>query len=171
VIDLVLTLIGPDRPGLVEALAERVAAHGGNWLESRMAHLAGRFAGILRVEVPPANMAALHAALQELESLGLNVVAESGGNGPPTEARILELEFVGQDHPGIVRAISHALLADGVNIEELTTERRSAPMSGDLLFSARARVRLPADLEAGRLRAGLERIANDLMVELKLAER
>ncbi len=45
--DLVLTLIGPDRPGLVEAVAEPIAAHGGNWLESRMAHLAGQFAGIV----------------------------------------------------------------------------------------------------------------------------
>ena len=56
--DLVLTLIGPDRPGLVESLAKRVTAHGGNWVESRMAHLAGQFAGILRVEVPPENVAA-----------------------------------------------------------------------------------------------------------------
>ena len=50
--DLVLTLIGSDRPGLVEAVAEVIAGHGGNWLESRMAHLAGKFAGILRVEIP-----------------------------------------------------------------------------------------------------------------------
>ena len=57
--DLVLTLIGADRPGLVESLAKRVAAHRGNWVESRMAHLAGQFAGILRVEVPAANVRSL----------------------------------------------------------------------------------------------------------------
>ena len=50
--NLVLTLIGPDRPGLVEAVAQPIAANGGNWLESRMAHLGGKFAGILRVDVP-----------------------------------------------------------------------------------------------------------------------
>ena len=48
---LVLTLIGPDRAGLVEAVAAVVADHGGNWLESRMSRLAGQFAGILEVEV------------------------------------------------------------------------------------------------------------------------
>ena len=48
---LVLTVIGDDRPGLVEALAETIAAHEGNWLESRMSHLAGKFAGLLRVSV------------------------------------------------------------------------------------------------------------------------
>src|SRR4051812_3506563 len=42
-IPLVMTIIGPDRPGLVELLASLVAEHGGNWLESRMSHLAGQF--------------------------------------------------------------------------------------------------------------------------------
>ncbi len=80
--DLVLTLIGPDRPGLVESLAKRVADHGGNWLESRMAHLAGQFAGILRVEVPPDKIDALQRALGELEAEGLRVVAQDGGSEP-----------------------------------------------------------------------------------------
>jgi glycine cleavage system regulatory protein len=49
---LVLTVIGADRPGLVETLAQTIAEHGASWLESRMAHLAGHFVGLLRVSVP-----------------------------------------------------------------------------------------------------------------------
>jgi len=168
--DLVLTLIGPDRPGLVESVAARVAAHGGNWLESRMAQLAGRFAGILRVEVPPESLAALRAALEELEAQGLRVVAQ-GGAAPSAEGvRVMELQAVGQDHPGIVRDISQVLSRHGVNIEELTTDRLSAPMAGGQLFSARARLHVPAFLDADRLRQDLEMIANDLMVELTLVQ-
>ena len=48
---LVLTVIGDDKPGIVEQLADQVLAAGGNWEESRMARLAGKFAGILRVSV------------------------------------------------------------------------------------------------------------------------
>jgi len=84
-LDLVVTLIGPDRPGLVEAVAEVVASHGGNWLESRMAHLAGKFAGVLRVEAPSERLAALKQALAALASIGLRVVieqSEAGGAGP-----------------------------------------------------------------------------------------
>jgi glycine cleavage system regulatory protein len=171
VTDLVLTLIGPDRPGLVEAVAERVAAHGGNWLESRMAQLAGQCAGILRVELPPANVSALQAALRELEGQGLRVVAVGGAAPPVAALQEIDLEIVGQDHPGIVRDISAVLLRHGVNIEELTTDRRSAPMAGSLLFSARARLRLPATGDAERLRQELERIAHDLIVDVKLVER
>lgn len=167
--DLVLTLIGPDRPGLVEAVAERVTAHGGNWLESRMARLAGQFAGVLRVELPDAGVAALEAALRELEALGLRVVVH-GGTAAPEEGLEMELEAVGQDHPGIVRDISQVLVRHGVNIAELTTDRRSAPMAGGPLFVARARITVPAGVDAERLQRDLERIAHDLMVELKLAE-
>lgn len=168
---LVLTLIGPDRPGLVEAVAEVVAAHGGNWLESRMAQLAGRFAGVLRAEVPDDRYASLLAALRELESRGLKVVAEVGGEavgeGSPRE---MELSLLGQDHPGIVRDVSAALARHRVNIEELTTDRTDAPMAGGTLFSARARLHVPAGLDVETLRAELEKLAHDLMVELRLVE-
>jgi glycine cleavage system regulatory protein len=166
--DLVLTLIGPDRPGLVESLAKRVAAHDGNWVESRMAHLAGQFAGILRVQVPAEKVPALQAAVAELEKDGLRVVAQSGA-GPESEGvRAMELQVVGQDHPGIVRDISEVLLRHGVNIQELTTDQVSAPMAGGLLFSAKARLHLPAGTDADRLRDDLEAIVDDLMVDLTL---
>ena len=167
--DLVLTLIGRDRPGLVEALAERVTAHGGNWLESRMAHLAGHFAGLLHVELPDERLHALEKALGELEGFGLRVIAH-GGTAPGAEApRTVRLEATGQDHPGIVRDISQVLARHGVNIAELTTDRLSAPMAGGPLFVAKARLEVPASVDTDRLRRELERIAHDLMVDLSLA--
>ena len=168
--DLVLTLIGPDRPGLVESLAKRVADHGGNWLESRMAHLAGQFAGILRVEVPPDRVEALRAALAELESEGLRVASESGAAPAEADLRAMELELLGQDHPGIVRKVSEILVGHGVNIEELVTDHVSAPMAGGSLFRAKARLHVPADADADRLREDVEKIADDLMVDLSLVQ-
>ena len=170
--DLVLTLIGPDRPGLVQAVAGIVAEHGGNWLESRMTHLAGKFAGILRAELPPDKVQPALAALAALESRGLKVIAEAASTtsrGPGD--RSMDLELVGLDRPGIVREISQLLAASGVNVEELITNRTSAPMSGDMLFEARAHVRVPATIDLASLRAGLERLASDLVVEVKLEER
>jgi glycine cleavage system regulatory protein len=172
--DIVLTLIGSDRPGLVEAVAGIIAAHGGNWLESRMTHLAGKFAGILRAELPPDRAAAALQALAGLESRGLRVVAEAAPRATasaPAPARAMHLELVGLDRPGIVREIAQLLASNGVNVEELTTDRHSAPMSGDMLFEARAHVHVPAGTDVGALRAALERVASDLVVEVKLEER
>ncbi len=169
--DLVLTLIAADRPGIVESVSAIVAGHGGNWLEGRMARLAGRFAGILRVEVPDDRAAALLAALADLERVGLRVVAESGGGGAPTsELRAMEVELLGLDRPGLVQEISHLLASRGINVEELATDVYSAPMSGDAMFRARARVGVPAHIDGDDLRRSLERLAGDLMVEIKLAE-
>ena len=167
--DLVLTLIGRDRPGLVEALAERVTGHGGNWLESQMAHLAGHFAGLLHVEVPDERVRALETALGELEGLGLHVVAHGGTSAAGDGPRTVRLEATGQDHPGIVRDIAQVLVRHGVNIAELTTDRLSAPMAGGPLFVAKARLEVPANVDTDRLRHDLETIAHDLMVDLSLA--
>src|SRR5512143_1344607 len=141
---LVMTVIGQDRPGLVESVAGLVAEHGGNWLESRMSRLGGQFAGILRVEVPSENEPALVAALRKLDALGLTVVVHPDQAKPlPARPRQSLLEIVGQDRPGIVRQISHVLASFGVNVEELETECASAAMSGEPLFKARARLSLP----------------------------
>jgi glycine cleavage system regulatory protein len=169
--DLVLTLIGPDRPGLVETVAEVVAAHGGNWLESRMAHLAGKFAGILRIEVSADKAEALQAALADLDAHGLKVVGEPCVEGSvATAGRSLDLELVGLDRPGIMREISQLLANSGANVEELSTDRTSAPMSGEMLFLAKARVRLPSNADLSTLRAALERLASDLLIEIRLVE-
>jgi glycine cleavage system regulatory protein len=166
---LVMTIIGRDRPGLVDLLAGVVAEHGGNWLESQMAHLGGQFAGLLRVHVPEANEPALTRALSGLAGQGITVVVHADretSNAPTAGTTVLEL--IGQDRPGIVRQISRALAQHGVNVEELRTECASAPMSGETLFKAQARLHIPASCNSAALRRELERIAADLMVDLSL---
>jgi glycine cleavage system regulatory protein len=165
--DLVLTVMGEDQPGLVEALAAAIAAHDGNWLESRMAHLAGKFAGILRVSVPRRRSEELLRALAALERRGLRVAAEPGAAGG-ARALPVTLELVGADHPGIVRDVSTLLARRQVNVEELHTECTTAPVTGEPLFRARAALQLPPGVTVESLRRDLEGVANDLMVDLTL---
>jgi glycine cleavage system regulatory protein len=167
---LVLTIVGPDRPGLVSLLSDHSTAHGANWLESRMANLAGHFAGIVRLEVPDAKVDGLIDVLREFEAQGLRVTAVRGAGDSGGDMRRLHLELVGQDRPGIVRDISRALAARGVNIDELVTDCVSGSMSGENLFRARAQLRAPAKVETRELRRALENLANDLMVDVSLDE-
>jgi len=164
---LVTTLVGPDRTGLVESVARVVAGHGGNWLESRMCRLGGEFAGILHLEIPAAQQAALLAALQGIP--GLTVVAQSAQPAAtPATGRQTSLEIVGSDRPGIVRDITGALARAGVNVEEFASEISSAPMSGEPLFKATARLHLPVGCNLTALKAELEKIAADLLVDVAL---
>jgi glycine cleavage system regulatory protein len=168
---LVLTVIGDDRPGLVNVLSDTIAAVEGNWTETRMASLGGKFAGMLLVTVPQAQADALIAALRALEGPALHLTVERSGEGaPPAAGRLLALELVGQDRPGIVRDISHLLAAHGINIEELETACVSGSFSGEALFKARARLRVPREVTTEQLRVSLEALANELMVDISLDE-
>jgi len=169
-IDLVLTLIGPDHPGIVDAVSEVVAAHGGNWLESRMAHLAGKFAGVLCVEVADEQAAALEEALGRLAVSGLTVVVERSAPVEAPRQHAMEIELLGLDRPGLVHEISALLAAHGINVEELDTDRPAAAHSGDPMFHAHIRVFIPDTVDVTAVRQGLERLAGDLMVEIRLAE-
>ena len=167
---LVLTIVGPDRPGLVNLISDRATAHGANWLESRMANLAGQFAGIVLLHVPNSKVEALVKSFEEFESQGLRVTALRGAGRGAGSMRRLHLELMGQDRPGIVRDISGALAQRGVSIDELVTDCVSGSMSGENLFRARAQLQVPAGVETRALRRVLEDLANDLMVDVTLDE-
>lgn len=165
---LIVSVIGPDRPGLVQELSSVVTDAGGNWEGSRLTQLGGHFAGMVQVVIPDSELAALQDSLKELESKGLTVsviqsgahASDSGDSGKP-----VTIEVVGQDRAGIVASISASLASLGVNVVELTTDCRPAAWSGETHFFTTATVSLPEGLELDELRQHLEAIADDLMVE------
>jgi glycine cleavage system regulatory protein len=169
---LVLTVIGNDKSGLVDALAGPIADQGGSWDRSHMARLAGQFAGIVVVSVPDDNVDALASSFAALNAQGLldvKVAIASTSDDRPDDS-LLELHLIGQDRPGIIREISAALASRDVSILELETDTVSAPMSAEPLFEARATLRVPAGLHQDDLRHALEDIANEMMVDLDFGE-
>ncbi|WP_301101141.1 ACT domain-containing protein [Propionivibrio sp.] len=169
-ISLVLTVIGDDRPGLVEQLATVISSYQGNWLESSMSHLSGKFAGIVCVSVPETQLVALKEALAALP--GLRITSEASGptTGSEKGNRRLKLSLVGHDRIGIVREVSQVLARHAINVEDLSTHTASAPMSAEILFHATAELTASASLDARALTSDLEQISNDLMVDITLDE-
>ncbi len=165
---LVLTVIGDDRPGLVSAVSGAVADHGGNWVEGQMARLAGKFVGIVLVDVPDERAGDLEAAVQARTDGLLDVtVTPTEQTGVPL-GRTLRLHLLGNDRPGIVQHVSQVLAEHGVSIDELETVTREAPMGGGPLFETEAVLRAPEGVAVETLRAALEQIAGELMVDLEL---
>lgn len=174
---LILTVIADDRPGLVDSLAATIGEHAGNWLESNMSQLAGKFAGILRIGVAAdaaeSLVGALHAlaagdssfklVVERVDAQG-DLIGEALGD---TAARQhLEIELVANDRPGIVSEISRVLASLSVNVEYLSTLCEPAPMSGEPLFRAHAELSMPSTLLRSELSEKLEQLADDLMVEI-----
>ncbi|HRJ54580.1 MAG TPA: ACT domain-containing protein [Candidatus Thiothrix moscowensis] len=166
---LVLTVLGPDRSGLVKSIAEAVKAHQGNWQESRMVHLAGQFAGLAHVTLPTAQVAALQQALRALQQDGLQVLLTHSDAAAPRNITPLTLELLGQDRPGIIHDITQQLAALNVNIEELESEQRAAPMSSELLFYAHLKLGLPDGVTAEDVQGVFENMPDPLTVDLSFS--
>lgn len=165
---LILTVLGPDHPGLVQALSEVLNQQQGNWTESRMVHLGGQFAGLLQVALPREQVAHLKAALDQLQTRGLQVLIAETLEAPPITAT-LNIKVLGLDRPGIIRDITTQLASLKVNIEELFSEQRPAPMSGGTLFFAALTLSLPVDVSAEQVQTKLEELSDQLMVDLNFA--
>jgi glycine cleavage system regulatory protein len=169
VTSLVLTVIGDDRAGLVAAIADAVDSHGGNWETSQLAELAGTFAGVIQVSVPPAHADALTTELEALEGLQAVVVRAPDAAAAPAHHTV-SFQILGNDNPGIVREISSALRGRSLSIESMSTETRDAAMAGGRLFEATATVRLPVDVDLSEVVADLERIASEIRVDVTFAD-
>jgi len=166
----IISIMADDRPGLVETLSSIISEHQGNWLESRLTHLAGKFAGIVHLQVSKSHVQALQQALEALQQQGWVINIEQSqvqeiATNIPTQ---MQLNIVGNDRPGIVKEISQVLSTLQVNVLDLATHFESAAMSAEALFKTQARVQLPKQLDEDELRDKLENLSNDLMVEVKL---
>lgn len=166
---IVLTVVADDQPGIVEDLSDALATHGGNWTESSMMTLAGKFAGILLAELPEDRAESFLRVLDSLETGGMQIIAQrSDLPARPEGVREYSIELVGQDHPGIVHDITQVLAGHDVNVLELETSVQGASMSGERLFTAHARIAVPEAVSLERLRQEMEDLANELMVDIEL---
>lgn len=170
----IVTFIGDDRPGLVEQLSRVIEKNGGNWHESRLSQLGGKFAGLILVSLPADGGPTLEAELHELASSGISVrvtpttTVAGRQSAPPAPGRDITLTVIGPDRRGIVREISHALAQRQINVLEMDSEVRSAPMSAEAIFSARIEARTPESTNIDDLWDTLDEIANNMTLEIDL---
>lgn len=166
-----MTILGSDRTGLVSSLADIVAEHNGSWMESRMAKLAGQFAGIVRVECEDDQADTLTTALQAAgneSNLSVQVVRDSSIEGPKLET--WNVDVMGNDRAGIVRELTAAIAKAGGNVEELTTGLESAPMSGHPMFRAHGEISITENSSVEALTAAIESLGEDLTVDISVAD-
>ncbi len=162
---LVMTVLGPDRPGLLAELSETIYSHGGSWFESKLARFAGQFAGILRFDCPDEKHDEMLEALGSLENLNVQVVKEV--KVPHRIVKKLNFDVHGHHHPGIVRAISSVIAKIGGNLEELSTERDAAPQPGHVFFRTVGTVAVVEELDPQEFELGLQALGADITVSVE----
>lgn len=150
-IELVLTIIGRDRAGVVASLADVVRFHDGNWKRSELAEIAGTFAGVVVVEVGDDRVDELLTNLLVLREQGVHVTAQQVEE--PTdvpEADEVRLRLTGDDRPGVVHEISSAISGFGISMSRLGTVTDLPGDNGGTRFDITAQLTVPVgtDLDA-----------------------
>ena len=168
---LIITAVGPDRPGLVDELSARLAGRNLNIESSRMAVLGGEFAIILLASGADADTAAALADPRSLAgATGLQLFVKPTA-APSTRVMPASLPFrivtAGMDHPGIVHEISAVLHRFEVNIEALDTRVSPAPVSGAPMFQMEADLAVPAAVKIKRLREALAELSDQLNMDIE----
>ena len=165
----VITFIGDDRPGLVEHLSSVIENNRGNWHESRLSQLGGKFAGLVLVSLPGDSGAALEADLKALSATGLSVrVTPTSEVATPADGRAITLTVIGPDRLGIVREIARVLAEREINVVEMDSQVTSAPMSAEMIFHARIDAQIPMATDMDDLHDTLEEISNHMTLEIEL---
>jgi len=162
----IISIMTDDRPGIVDTLSGVIKDNQGNWLESRMTQLAGKFAGIVKVQITEQNIPALEAGLDKLKDAGWIINSEYSKAEASDSQANAKLSIVGNDRPGIVKDVAHSLSALAVNVLELNTQFESAAMSAEPIFKTKARVNIPSTVDFDDVRDALEQLSNELMVEI-----
>jgi len=170
--NVVLTLTGHDRIGIVEEITDVFVKHGGNVETSRMTRLGGEFAMLALVSLAGQELAAFEMELQKLRNEGFQItLLQTEDDHAKKYAGWLPyvIEVLGADHDGIIHEIAHHLAKQGINIEDMETTTAPAPMSGTLLFTMKATVLVPPNLAFHKWSDALDEIGDKLNVNIKLA--
>jgi glycine cleavage system transcriptional repressor len=168
--NIVLTLTGPDRIGVVERLTGLLLERGGNVETSRMARLGGEFAVLMLVTIPSSKLGELGRSLDTLAVEGYKITtAEAASTYAEGHAGWLayRIEVEGADHEGIIHEVARYLSRRGINIETMDSECAPASTSGVPLFSMTAEVVAPPGLDEQSWRAGLDEIGRRLNLEIR----
>jgi len=164
---LILNISSHDRPGIMSRLSTVITDGGGNWLESRMARLAGQFVGIVCIDCKKEDESALRASLEFLAKEGIHVQALGPGDlSDYPFTRHIRIDIFGNDRPGIVSQLTKAISCAGANIEEINTSIESAAMSGQTIFHACGTICLPDSCEDETVISAIEAISDDLTIEV-----
>ena len=168
---VVLTAIGPDYPGLVDAVTRYVLESGGNLEDSRMVNLHGQFAMMLLVAGSVATVKALQDGLPALQKkAGVHAQLQPATAAQTAVAALpCRITAWAMDHPGLMQSVSHLLAGLHVNIESADTTLSSAPHTGTPLFTMQMVVSVPGSTPVAELREELGRLCDDLNIDWSLS--
>lgn len=175
-LELVVTAVGLDRPGLAAEFSGQVHAAGANLADTRMVNLRGQFALLALVQGSAEVLADVRKRLADAApKIGLAVdfhdaTPRDGGPGPAgaRDGVPFRLKTYSMDQPGIVHRVTTYLREHHINVEELETRLESAPFMGTPVFTMEIVMLVPKTVSVKKLRQALEELGDTLNCDVDI---
>jgi glycine cleavage system transcriptional repressor len=172
-LELVITAVGPDRPGIASDFSGHVHAAGANLADTRMVNLRGKFALIALVEGTSTVLENVKKRLSEAAphiglAIEFSTPTSKEGVAGQREGVPFRLKTYSMDQPGIVHRITSYLRENGVNVEELVTRLESAPFMGTPVFTMEILMLVPKTVSVKALRQALEALGDELNCDVDI---
>ena len=140
---LIIKGIGPDRPGIVSDISKFVTSNNGNIEESRMIRLGSEFSIIMLIAIPDDSQDKLSNQLESIEGIKFYLTETKKLHTLDSPTHVMYL--TGGDTEGIVHKMTDVFTSMGINIIEITTDTRNAPITGATVFEMIAKINLDQD--------------------------
>jgi len=163
---LIISASGPDRKGIVSEISSIINQYNGNIETSRMIRLEQQFSILILIEIENKNIKSIKNKLQDIEDLKVDINNTNNVNKNYTNK--FHLYINGADNEGIVYSFSNYLTKLNINIEEVNTSIKNAPVSATPLFMMDIIITTNKELNKSIIIDDLNKIAEKLGVEIDL---
>jgi len=164
---LIISANGPDRKGIVSEISSIIGNHNGNIETSKMIRLEKEFAVLILIDIKNDQINGLNDSLSVIKNLSINII-ETKTNQTPTYENKFHLYINGADNEGIIYKFSNYLSKRDMNIEEINTHIRNAPISATPLFMMDVIIGSKKEIHQTKLILELNQISEKLGVEISL---
>ena len=164
---LVISAVGSNRDGLVDALAKAIKDAGCNILDSRMAVLGGEFSMMLLLVGAWDAIVKVEGTLPRLEAKhGIKFVSKrTEARKPGPSLMPYAVDVVSSDHSGIVYDIAKFFSDREIGIEDMYTSSYPAVHSGTRMFSLHMTLSVPTNNSIATLRGEFMDLCDNLNLD------
>lgn len=168
---VVISSMGPDRPGLAKDIAEFFTARGINIERSRGCVLGNEFGMIILTSGKTDDIERLIKDLDSLrEKTKLDIYVrktKAPGHRDVLPSIPYKLIATSIDHPGIIHQICKSLQTRKVNIDDISTNVNNNPVTGANTFQMVCYFSLPPAIKIIDLKNDFNRISDEYNIDIR----
>jgi glycine cleavage system regulatory protein len=167
-VQLIVSIVGSDKMGLMKQLTTQTAELGGSWITNKVTHLDGKVAGLLKLEIDSEKLPAFKEMMSRFTELTVDY--HDAIDSASVKKKLVRLVIEAEDRSGLTSEITHLLYDLDVAIDHLDTHRYPVIGLNTGVFEAHLTLELPEGLGVEGLKNEIEKLGTQTRVFIDKSE-